>query len=302
MSGKPGVVKGALHSRNRHQGRYDFEKLKVAHPDLCQFVAQNKYGDASIDFTNPEAVKALNRALLQDYYGIRYWDIPAGFLCPPIPGRADYIHNLADLLIDQKGQISRGSQVRILDLGVGANCIYPIIGTHEYGWSYVGADINPLSIQNAKAIVEQNQLSEKIELRLQKDSSHLFVGMIKAGERFDATTCNPPFHASMEEAQSGSRRKWKNLGKGHEKQSVNFGGQGAELWCEGGELAFIRKMIEESVQFYTQVRWFSTLVSKEETIPKVESALKKCGARSIRILEMEQGQKKSRVLAWSYVV
>ena len=40
----------------------------------------------------------LNRAILMHHYGVKSWDIPAGYLCPPIPGRADYIHSVADLL------------------------------------------------------------------------------------------------------------------------------------------------------------------------------------------------------------
>ena len=240
MSGKPGVKKGSLHPRNRHQGRYDFEKLKQAHSDLIPFVAKNKYGEDSIDFANPEAVKCLNRALLKDFYQIEVWDIPKDYLCPPIPGRADYIHNLADLL-GEGGASPRGPQVRILDIGVGANCIYPLIGQHDYDWSFVGADLNPAALENAASIIEKNALSERITLRLQKSAKHIFTGIIQAGESFSATSCNPPFHASLKEAQMGTARKWKQLGKAHEKQKVNFGGQGAELWCEGGELAFKKR-------------------------------------------------------------
>ena len=63
----------------------------------------NQFGDESVDFANPAAVKALNRALLRQDYGLDYWDIPAGYLCPPIPGRADYVHYLADLLAADRG-------------------------------------------------------------------------------------------------------------------------------------------------------------------------------------------------------
>ena len=297
-------MKTMLHPRNPHRERYDFPKLILAHPELGQFVAKNKYGDDSIDFANPEAVKALNRALLHDFYGITNWDIPKNYLCPPIPGRADYIHYAADLLASSNlGKIPRGAEVRVLDIGVGANCIYPIIGTIEYGWSFVGADINPVSLKSAKAIVELNSvLQGRVELRLQSNEKSIFKGLIKKEEYFDLTTCNPPFHASLEEAQSGTKRKWKNLGKSikHEKQTVNFGGQGAELWCEGGELAFIQRMVRESVEFKNQVKWFSTLVSKEQTLPALEKTLKEVQARRWETIDMAQGQKKSRVVAWSF--
>ena len=87
-----------LHPKNKHNGQYDFTKLTEDYPPLKKFVSLNPYGSQTIDFFNPQAVKALNKALLISYYGIRYWDIPKNYLCPPIPGRADYIHYIAELI------------------------------------------------------------------------------------------------------------------------------------------------------------------------------------------------------------
>ena len=132
-----------LHPRNRHSGRYDFPKLIAACPELGEYVILNPYGKQSIDFANPDAVRVFNRALLRQFYGIQHWDIPAGYLCPPVPGRADYLHGLADLLAaDNGGIIPRGAAVRVLDIGTGANCIYPLIGHREYGWYFTGSDID----------------------------------------------------------------------------------------------------------------------------------------------------------------
>ena len=140
------IEKDALHPRNRHRARYDFPQLVHSYAELAAFVQRNKFGDESIDFANPAAVKALNRALLLHFYGITNWDIPAGYLCPPIPGRADYLHYLADLLADGNGGVvPRGPAVRVLDVGMGANCIYPIIGHQEYGWQFVGTEIDPVA-------------------------------------------------------------------------------------------------------------------------------------------------------------
>ncbi len=67
----------------------------------------------------------LNKALLAAHYDIEYWDIPDTYLCPPIPGRADYVHRVAELLdVEVKGKYVH-HKVRALDVGVGANCIYP---------------------------------------------------------------------------------------------------------------------------------------------------------------------------------
>jgi len=297
------AAKPGLHPRNPHLGRYDFKRLIKASPELAGFVAANAYGDESIDFADPAAVRALNRALLIDSYGVVGWDIPAQYLCPPIPGRADYLHYLADLLAaGNGGVIPRGASVRVLDIGTGANCIYPLIGTRSYGWRFVASDIDPAAIASAQAILDANPgLGDAIELRLQPSREAIFNGVIKAGERFDLTLCNPPFHASLAEANAGTQRKWKNLGKpATGNPALNFGGQGAELWCKGGEEAFVCRMIEESTQFRDQCSWFTTLVSKSASLPGVYRALKKAGVQDHRTIEMAQGQKKSRFVAWTY--
>ncbi len=281
-----------MHSRNRFQGNYDFKELTKALPELVSFVVM-KFGRETIDFADPPAVKALNRAILMSDYGIEYWNIPDTFLCPPIPGRADYIHTVADLFNGKKDP-----SIRVLDIGVGANCIYPLIGNAEYKWKFVGSDIDQDSIKNAQDIISKNSLIHDIEVRLQNDKTRFFKGIIKENEKFDLTICNPPFHASAEDARAGTERKWKNLGE--KLKSLNFGGKSNELWCAGGEKAFVTSMIRESKSFAGQCHWFTTLVSKDENLRDFEKELKLIGAVETKILKMEQGQKKSRVLAWTF--
>ena len=137
------IEKSNLHPLNKHQGRYDFDVLIKACPELKPFVALNKFGDTSINFFDSTAVKMLNKALLKQYYTIDYWDIPENYLCPPIPGRADYIHHVATLLSETyQNEIPKGKQIKCLDIGTGANLVYPIIGTREYGWSFIASDID----------------------------------------------------------------------------------------------------------------------------------------------------------------
>ncbi len=295
--------KTALHARNKHRERYDFKILIQSSPALRPFVKLNDFGDESIDFFNPEAVKMLNKALLKHYYGIENWDIPSNYLCPPIPGRADYIHHIADVLAQSnKGIIPTGKAIKCLDIGVGANCVYPIIGHHEYGWSFIGADIDPVALDSAQKIIQSNSiLNGSIELRLQPHAKDIFKGIIKKDERIDVTICNPPFHSSLEEAQSGTLRKLSNLkDKRITQATLNFGGQNNELWCTGGEERFIKDMILQSVLFPQSVFWFSTLVSKESTLKSIYSGLKNVKAVEIKTLPMGQGNKISRLVAWTF--
>jgi len=294
--------KEMLHPRNKHRSRYNFPLLIRGNAQLSDYVSINQFGDLSIDFKDAEAVKALNKSLLNHFYGVELWDIPKGYLCPPIPGRADYIHYLADLLAEHAGGGGpEGKHIKILDVGVGANCIYPLIGHKEYGWTFVGSEIDSLALKNAKGIVEANMLSKAIAIRKQSSISNFFTGIIKPGEKFDATICNPPFHESRQAAMEGTGRKWKNLKhQKNEDDLLNFGGLSTELWCEGGEERFVRQMIKESVQFAGACKWFTSLISKKETLPGCYRDLTHHEAKTIKTINMSQGQKKSRILAWTF--
>ncbi len=294
-----------LHPRNRHQGRYDFGLLTAACPELSGFLITTPAGDRSVDFGNPQAVRALNRALLKAQYGVAHWDIPEGYLCPPIPGRADYLHGLADLLAESNGgHVPRGPAVRVLDIGVGANCIYPLLAHADYGWRSVGTEVDAAAMRAAGEIVQANAgLDQAIELRLQPGRGEVFTGVVRPNDLFDLTLCNPPFHASEKDAARGSRRKWQQLGKpvgGRDGPTLNFGGQATELWCTGGEASFIRRMVRESAVIAQQVLWFSTLVAKSEHLPDVLRQLKKADAQDVREVAMAQGSKHSRFAAWTF--
>jgi 23S rRNA (adenine1618-N6)-methyltransferase len=295
--------KPRLHPRNKHKGRYDFKQLIHSCPELAAFVMLNKYKVESIDFANPKAVKMLNTALLKNQYDLAYWDVPEGYLCPPIPGRADYIHHIADLLASSnQSKGFKGAKIKCLDVGVGANCIYPIVGVAEYGWSFIGSDIDSVALQSAQQTVDNNpSLLGIVELRLQKDSKRILRGILKVGEKINVVICNPPFHASAEEAKSGTLRKLTNLNKKKvSTASLNFGGQNNELWCEGGELQFIKTMISESTQYTKSCDWFTTLVSKQSNLQSIYTALHKALVAEVKTIEMGQGNKVSRIVAWRY--
>ena len=297
-------LKSQLHPRNRHRERYDFSLLITGCPELSSYVSLNLYGDESVDFFDPEAVKMLNKALLVQYYGIQFWDIPEGYLCPPIPGRADYIHYAADLLGSKNnGKIPDGDKIRCLDVGVGANCVYPIIGNSEYGWSFIGSDIDPAAIGSASTIIEKNpSLQGKIELRLQQNPADIFRGIIQNNEHFDLTICNPPFHSSMAEAKAGTLRKLSNLkNKKIARPTLNFGGQNSELWCEGGEEGFVNKMVRQSREFADSCFWFSTLISKESSLRSVYEVLRKAEAVEVKTIPIGQGNKTGRIVAWTFL-
>jgi len=287
--------KGGLHPKNIHRFGYDFEALIEADTELKQFVKLNPFGTISIDFSDPKAVLALNRALLASSYGINNWQLPTGNLCPPIPGRADYLYYLADLLAldGDEGKLITG-----LDIGTGASGIYPLIGASEFGWKFICTDIDTVALENFEGILSHNpKLAPLITCRLQTHTSRIFRNVWEKDEMMDFTMCNPPFHSSAKEAAQATQRKNRNLAIKDKVQ--NFGGKHHELWFPGGEKRFVTNMIQESIFYKTQCRWFTTLVSKKESLPVLIKKLDEIMA-NYKVIEMAQGQKKSRILAWRF--
>ncbi len=296
--------KSKLHPQNPHQERYDLKELAKTSKELKPFIVVNKFNDESIDFSNAEAVKALNKALLQHYYNISFWDIPEGYLCPPVPGRADYIHHIAQLLSNSNfGKIPKGKDIKCLDIGVGANCIYPIIGSTAYGWSFLGSDIDETALKAAQEIVSKNKtLTTNVELKLQTKPKDILYGILKKEDRFDLSICNPPFHASMEEANNANLRKVNNLTQTKTTQpAFNFGGTNSELWTDGGENKFIRNLARESKKFGASCFWFTTLVSKQSNLKSIYHALDNENAVEIKTIAMGTGNKSTRIVAWTFL-
>jgi 23S rRNA (adenine1618-N6)-methyltransferase len=293
-----------LHPRNKHQDRYDYVNLVLSYPSLSPYLSINDFGEMSVNFADPVAVKMLNASLLSYYYGVTDWTVPDGYLCPPVPGRADYIHYMADLLaVKNGGIIPVGNEIVCLDTGVGASCIYPIIGICEYGWNFIGTDIDQKSLEASQKIITSNAaLQNKVDFRLQKFSEFYFKNIINPGELVDLAICNPPFHTSSAAAHQANERKNSNLkitpaaGK-----ILNFGGTSRELWCEGGEGKFVSDMIRESALYATSCFWFSALISKKSNLTGINRALKNALVAESRIITMGQGNKISRLVAWTFL-
>ena len=296
--------KTRLHPRNPHNGPYYLDQLVKLVPELEEYLTLNVRGEQTVKFAEPEAVLFLNKALLIAHYDIKYWEIPEGFLCPPVPGRADYIHYMADLLAGSNiGKQPNGEKITCFDIGVGANCIYPLIGTHTYGWNFIGSDTDTRAKKAATEIVENNKrLKGKVEIKLQPLMKDILYGIIDHDSKIDLTVCNPPFHASKEAARESSLRKQSNLQKKEVKDSVlNFGGKGGELWCEGGERRFVSEMIRQSKMFAKNCFWYSTLVSKQSNLKAFQDNLDYNQATDVRVISMSQGNKSSRILAWTFL-
>lgn len=279
-----------MHPKNPFSKDYNFDTLITKHPPLKEFVFVNEHGNKTIKFANNEAVKALNTALLKAQYGITHWHIPENNLCPPIPGRLDYLLHIADLI--QK------KNIHLLDIGTGANLIYPILAERHFNWKCTASEVNLDSLHNAQEIINKNDVLTA-ELRHQQFKSNILEHIIQPTDFFDVVVCNPPFFKNLTDAEQNNRRKFENL-QLNEENPQNFGGLSNELWYKGGEAAFVQKMAEESIQFKDQVHWFTAIVSQKENLKNIKRAINKTKPLEVKIVEMVQGNKQSRFIAWTF--
>lgn len=289
----------AMHAQNPYAERYDLKRLANAHSPLQEHIVLNPSGQQTIDFTVSDAVYELNKAMLLADYKLGDYHLPKGYLIPPVPGRLEYLLHLRDF-ISEKFKVDKAAQLRGLDIGAGANGIYCILGVQHFNWSMIGAESDAVAVKTASEnMLLTNALKDKIEIRHQENKSFLFKNIIQPKEQFDFSVCNPPFHSSKDEALKGSLKKHNNLGSPSDRNThlLNFEGQANELWCNGGEALFIKRLIKESLGFKSQVKVFSSLVSKADSLAAIEKQLKKAKANH-QIIPMDLGNKKSRIVVW----
>ena len=291
---KPKRIKNKIHSRNKNKERYDLKALIAVNPELKNYIKPNIKGEDTVDFSNPIAIKLLNKSLLQYYYGIKNWDISDNYLCPSIPNKADYIHHMADVLVESNfGQLPSGNKITCYDIGMGATCIYPIIGVTEYNWNFIGSDIDENAIISAQSIVSKNDaLKNKITCRLQGTKKDFFYGIIDKEEKVDLSICNPPLYASLEDAIKVTHKKNAPYRVSEIKE---------ELIYDGGETGFLQKYVKESKKFAENCFWFSALVSKQSNQKGMVEFLGESGATQTKVIPMGIGNKSSQIIAWTFL-
>ena len=289
-----------MHPKNPYCNRYDIQRFIKRYPLLEEYIILNPSDEETIDFSSSKGVYALNKAMLLSDFRLEDYFLPKGYLIPPVPGRLDYLLYLRDF-ISKKFNINQNRQLSGLDIGCGANGIYCILGSQYFNWKMEGIDSNEKAIEIvSNNIKNTKELQKNVKIRFQENKSFLFKNIIQPYKKFDFVVCNPPFHSSKEEAIKGSIRKINNIGEdsfNKSELSLNFEGQANELWCNGGEILFIKRLIKESVACKDQIKVFSSIVSKSDSLPKIEKQLKKNKA-DFNIINTTIGNKKNRYLIW----
>lgn len=274
-----------------------------------------------MNWKTPGILQAVTKVLLKDDYNVEF-EMPSDVdrLCPTITNRTNYIHWIEDLLaVVAKvsrpphnnssatsspsssscftDQIAVPNSVRGIDIGTGASCIYPLLGASMLGWSFLATDIDPISIQYARANVDRNQRAGHewaagIEVRHNKDPNRIFADVVLPSDgNFDFSMCNPPFFADEKSALAGAN------------PNTNRVASLGELVCEGGEVSLLKRMIDESVLLGSRVAWYTSMVGCKSSLKPLLSHLRALGVPSSRTLTTTfvQGRTHRWGLAWTFL-
>ncbi|XP_010531505.1 PREDICTED: methyltransferase-like protein 16 [Tarenaya hassleriana] len=329
------------HPRNKYSDSPpDFALLASLYPSFKPYVFFSGTRPR-IDWADYNATRELTRILLLHDHGVNWWipDGQLCPTVPNRLNYIHWIdHLLSSNIIQNPG--GNGGDIRGFDIGTGANCIYPLLGASLFGWGFVGSDVTDVAIEWAEKNVKSNppHISDLIEIRqveIHKESSldnesrdldtentesgmnsyrtrpeeaelapssmsycpasanksysgpPILVEVVRENETFDFCMCNPPFFETLEEAGLNPK--------------TSCGGTPEEMVCEGGEKAFVTRMIEDSVVLKQRFRWYTTMLGKKVNLKILMSKLREVGATIVKTTEFVQGRTSRWGLAWSFM-
>ncbi|KAI1765418.1 hypothetical protein GGR53DRAFT_265172 [Hypoxylon sp. FL1150] len=276
----------------------DFGLLGRRDPD---FQAVLQHGSL-LDFSDPASVMQLTKTLLKVDFGLRV-DLPADRLCPPVPNRHNYILWLKDLVDSSAPSYLEAydpaRRVTGLDMGTGASLIYPLLGCAQRpAWSFVATDVDPKSLSYARRNASLNGLEPRIRVVHRHDVvADPLVPLDELGlKNIDFAMVNPPFYTSEAELADLAAQK---------SRPPNSACTGApvEMVCEGGEVGFVRRLVDESLVLRERVQWYTAMLGKQSSLDVLISGLRDCGVTNYAVTAFVQGNKTRRwALGWSFGV
>ncbi|XP_067866637.1 RNA N6-adenosine-methyltransferase mettl16 [Heterodontus francisci] len=283
----------SMHPRNRYKDQPpDFTYLASKYTEFQQHIHTSLTGKVSLNFKDPEAVRALTCTLLKEDFGLTI-DIPLERLIPTVPLRLNYIHWVEDLIGSgpDKTKLIRG-----IDIGTGASCIYPLLGATMNGWFFLATEVDDMCFNYAKKNVEQNHLSDLIKVVKVPQKTLLMDALKEESEIvYDFCMCNPPFFANQLEAKGVNSRNPSRP----PPSSVNTGGI-TEIMAEGGELEFVKRIIHDSLQLKKRLRWYSCMLGKKCSLAPLKEELRQQEVPKVTHTEFCQGRTMRWALAWSF--
>lgn len=279
-----------MHPRNIYRNPPNFKELSIKYPEFRQYAVQDLTGKIRVDFKDPNALRMLTTILLKNDFQLNV-EIPPDHLIPTLPQRLNYILWIEDLL----EIFPKREEINGFDIGTGPCCIYPLLGCKTKNWKFLATEINEESFNWAVKNVNNNNLQNQIRV-IKVDPNTILQDAIRTEDIcFDFTICNPPFFNDQNELSAKkSRTPRRTLPKSMNTPSST------EKSTEGGEVEFIKKMIDESILLKDKVRIFSTLIGKKQSFQIIKNELKKHDIIQFITCEFCQGNTMRWGIAWTF--
>jgi 23S rRNA (adenine1618-N6)-methyltransferase len=264
----------------------DFLILIKEFPELKKYIIKydEKIEEFSFDWSNNDLSLLMTKSILNYYFNIKYYDIPKGFLIPPVPSRLNYLNLINELIKDIEKENIIG-----VDIGTGANIIYPILGNSVCDWKFICSEINNESYNNAKLILQKNNLEENINLIKQENKNNIFVSIINQENKYTFSMCNPPYYDYEQEIKIEDKKR---------DTEYNFD----EVYYEKGELGFFERYFEESICYKKNIFLFTILIGKKsnseiiyDKINSYNNIIKLCDIKKIMT-----GNNVRYIIYWSF--
>ena len=182
-----------------------------------------------------------------------------------------------------------------LDVGVGASAIYPLLAcATRPSWRMVGTDVDAISLEFAGGNVGGNGLGKKVRLALSTTEAKLIPLEMLGLEGLDFVMTNPPFYSSQAEMLA-------SYGNKTAPPSAICTGSENEMICPGGDVGFVSRLLDESLQLQDRVQWYTAMLGKLSSLQQIVAKLKERRINNFAVTCLQAGHKTKRwAVAWSF--
>uniref|UniRef100_A0A0N5ABN3 U6 small nuclear RNA (adenine-(43)-N(6))-methyltransferase n=1 Tax=Syphacia muris TaxID=451379 RepID=A0A0N5ABN3_9BILA len=297
------ACKKGMHPRNPYRDKPpDFSSLARKHAEFRShcYVAPN--GKLLLNFRSSDAVRALTKILLQEDFGLNV-ELPSDCLVPRVPQRLNYVLFIDDLIKMNKLK----DDIIGIDIGTGASCIYALLGAKNFKWHFVATETDALAVEVASKNVAQNSLEEYIDV-VAVDKDRLIKDIVREhpSSQFTFCMCNPPFYEQEESEQKFSYIAGGVMSNSSSSSGVRSAPHSAtiartnELSVDGGEVAFVGRLIEDSVILQKSVMFYTSMIGKKSSLTELKKKLRRFPNVRFIVETLNQGKTQRWILTWTF--
>lgn len=279
-----------MHPRNIYNKQIDFNELSKNYPEFSKIAKVDLNGKIKLDFSDLETKFVLTKCCLMKDFLLDV-DLPKNRLCPTLPLRLNYIHFIEDIL----EHCGIKENISGVDIGTGASSIYCLLTARLHkDWKMFGLEIDQENIKSSTVNVAKNQLNDSIKIINQDGSDKIFQKLFEFdGSQKTFCLCNPPFYSDAEEMTEIKNRTGK-------RPKIQLEQPSHETITEGGELAFVTKILDESSQIGDKIKIYTTMFGCKRNFEKFLSLLNNKKIENFTTTRFVQGKVNRWALAWSF--